>query len=422
MSFRLLIILAVLFIIDLYAFQSVKFLCKGLSQSQIRNAYIIYWAVSIFCFGLIITGNIFDWHQWNKFFRTYSFAFVFIVFFSKLFVDVFLLIDDLIRIFRWSGMKISDLLSTPDSTKAKIVRHGISRSDFLVKLAVIIGAIPFFSMIYGMLNGAYNYRKRKVILTLDNLPKSFHGFKIVQISDIHTGSFTRMDPVKEAIQIINDQQPDLVFFTGDLVNDSHEEALPFMDILKEIKSKHGVFSIFGNHDYGDYKKWESDEAKRENLRKLADVHKELGWNLMLDEHRHIEKDGERITVIGVQNWSARMGFQRYGSIEKATEKIDYSPVNILLSHDPSHWKAQITDKYPMIDLTLSGHTHGMQFGIEIPGFKWSPVQYVYREWADLYRHKNQFLYVNRGLGFLAYPGRVGILPEITVFELRKSET
>ncbi|MEP7169651.1 MAG: metallophosphoesterase, partial [Bacteroidota bacterium] len=290
----------------------------------------------------------------------------------------------------------------------------------LVKMAVVVGAIPFFSMIYGMINGAYNYRKRKVILTLNNLPKSFIGFKIVQISDIHTGSFTRMGPVKEAIKIINDQQPDVVFFTGDLVNDRHEEALPYINMLKEIKAKHGVYSIFGNHDYGDYMKWESDEAKQENLRKLADVHKQLGWNLLLDEYRHIEQNGERITVIGVQNWSARMGFQKYGSIEKATQNINYSPVNILLSHDPSHWKAQITDSYDKIDLTLSGHTHGMQFGIEIPGFKWSPVQYFYKEWADLYQHKNQFLYVNRGLGFLGYPGRVGILPEITVIELRRA--
>ena len=420
MSVRLLIILAILFILDLYAFQSVKFLCKGLSQSQVRNAYIIYWGVSIFCFGIIIIGNIFDWHQWNKMFRTYSFAFVFIVFFSKVFVDIFLLIDDLIRIFRWSGTKIFSIFSVPDSAKAQVVRSGISRSDFLVKAGVIAGAIPFFSLIYGMLNGAYNYRKRKIILTLNNLPQSFHGFKMVQISDIHTGSFTRMDPVKDAIKIINDQQPDVVFFTGDLVNDRHEEALPYIDILKEIKAKHGVYSIFGNHDYGDYMKWESDEAKEENLRKLADVHKQLGWNLLLDEHRHIEKNGERITVIGVQNWSARMGFQKYGSIEKATQNISYSPVNILLSHDPSHWRAQITDHYEMIDLTLSGHTHGMQFGIEIPGFKWSPVQYFYKEWADLYQHKNQFLYINRGLGFLGYPGRVGILPEITVIELRRA--
>ncbi|MEO5569895.1 MAG: metallophosphoesterase [Bacteroidia bacterium] len=420
MSFRLIIILAILLLLDLYAFQSVKFLCKGLFPSQIRNAYFIYWGVSVFCFGLIIIGNIFDWHEWNKAFRTYSFAFVFIVFFSKLFVDIFLLVDDIIRFFRWSITKISLATGTPDSTKAEVVKNGISRSEFLVKFAIVAGAIPFFSMIYGMINGAYNYRKRKVILTLNNLPESFHGFRIVQISDIHTGSFTRMDPVKEAIKIINDQQADVVFFTGDLVNDKHEETAPFIDILKEIKAKHGVYSIFGNHDYGDYVHWESKEAKEDNLKKLAAVHKQLGWNLLMDEHRHIEQNGERITVIGVQNWSARMGFQKYGSIEKATQNISYSPVNILLSHDPSHWKAQITDQYEKIDLTLSGHTHGMQFGIEIPGFKWSPVQYFYKEWADLYQHKNQFLYVNRGLGFLGYPGRVGILPEITVIELRRA--
>lgn len=193
-----------------------------------------------------------------------------------------------------------------------------------------------------------------------------------------------------------------------------------MEILGEIKAKHGVYSIFGNHDYGDYLKWESNEMKQENLQKLAGIHKQLGWKLLMDEHSHIEKNGERITVIGVQNWSARMNFQKYGSIEKATKNISYSPVNILLSHDPSHWKAQITDRFDKIDLTLSGHTHGMQFGIDIPGFKWSPVQYFYNEWADLYQHNNQFLYVNRGLGFLGYPGRVGILPEITVIELKKA--
>ena len=200
-------------------------------------------------------------------------------------------------------------------------------------------------MIYGMMNGAYNYRKRNVKLILTNLPSSFNGFKIVQISDLHTGSFTRMEPVREAIKIINDQDADVVFFTGDLVNDRHDETLPFIEMLNEIKPKHGVFSIFGNHDYGDYYRWESKEAKAENLESLQDVHRQLGWNLLLDEHRHIEKNGERISVIGVQNWSSRMGFQRYGNIEKATAGIEYSAVNILLSHDPSHWRAQIVDKY-----------------------------------------------------------------------------
>lgn len=413
---RLIIIIAILFAIDLYAFQSVRYVCKGMSASHIRNVYMIYWCVSAFCFGIILMGNIIDWHTWNKAFRTYTFAMVFIIFFSKLFLDSFLVIDDVIRIIRWIGLKISALFVNPDPVKAT-VKTVISRSDFIVRLGLIVGAIPFFSMIYGMLNGAYNYRTRKVKLTFPNLPPSFNGFRIVQISDIHTGSFTRMEPVKEAIKIVNDLSPDVVFFTGDLVNDKHEEALPFVDMLKEIKARHGVFSIFGNHDYGDYYRWENKVAKAENLEKLKGVHKTLGWDLLLDEHRHIEQNGERITVIGVQNWSSRMGFQRYGSIAKATENISYSRVNILLSHDPSHWHAQITKDYKQIDLTLSGHTHGMQFGVEIPGFKWSPVQYIYKEWADLYPDKNQFLYVNRGLGFLAYPGRVGILPEITVIEL-----
>lgn len=419
MPIRLILILAILVVIDIYAFQSVRYLCRGLSATQIRNAYITYWSVSAFCFGIIIIGNIIDWHTWNKVFRTYSFAVVFIVFFSKVFVVVFLLLDDVIRGMRWAFAKIEPFLSKPDALNTPAKPSGISRLDFMVKLSLFAGAIPFFSLIYGMLNGAYNYRKRKVTLTLNNLPASFNGFKIIQISDIHTGSFMRIDPLKEAVKSMNDEKPDVVFFTGDLVNDKHEEAVPYIDIFKNIKAKHGVFSIFGNHDYGDYVKWESGEAKSANLQKLAGVHKQLGWDLLLDEHRYIEQNGERITLIGVQNWSARMGFQRYGSMEKATKGIEYSDVNILLSHDPSHWRAEILEKYNQIDLTLSGHTHGMQFGVEIPGFKWSPVEFVYKEWADLYNEKNQFLYVNRGFGFLGYPGRVGILPEITVIELKR---
>lgn len=419
MPIRLLIILAILVVIDIYAFQSVRYLCRGLSGSHIRNAYIAYWSVSAFCFGIIITGNIIDWHTWNKVFRTYSFAVVFIVFFSKVFVVVFLLLDDIIRGMRLAFAKLEPLLYKNHPVNTPTTLAGISRLDFMVKLSLFAGAIPFFSLIYGMLNGAYNYRKRKITLTLNNLPTSFDGFKIIQISDIHTGSFMRRDPLKDAVKSMNDENADVVFFTGDLVNDKHEEAIPYIDIFKNIKAKHGVFSIFGNHDYGDYVKWESDEAKSENLQKLAGVHKQLGWDLLLDEHRYIEQNGERITLIGVQNWSARMGFQRYGSMEKATKGIEYSDVNILLSHDPSHWRAEILEKYNQIDLTLSGHTHGMQFGVEIPGFKWSPVEFVYKEWADLYNEKNQFLYVNRGFGFLGYPGRVGILPEITVIELKR---
>ena len=285
---------------------------------------------------------------------------------------------------------------------------------------MFIAALPFFALILGMIRGKYEYQVRKVKLSFANLPESFKGFRILQISDIHTGSFMDKAPLEKAVRMINELQPDVIFFTGDLVNDLHREVLPYMDTLSGMKSKHGIFSILGNHDYGDYYQWKSQEEKRVNLENLISAHHDLGWNLLLDEHRHITINGERISVIGVQNWSARMNFARYGNLQKAIDGIEFSPVNILLSHDPSHWRAEVMGKIKEIDLTLSGHTHGFQFGVDIPGFKWSPVQYIYKEWSDLYSQDKQYLYVNRGLGFLGYPGRVGILPEITVFELNKT--
>jgi hypothetical protein len=269
-----------------------------------------------------------------------------------------------------------------------------------------------------MIFNAYNYKIRRVRLNLSDLPASFDGFKIIQVSDIHTGSFLSTDPLEHAVKLINEQKPDVVFFTGDLVNYFHTEALDYVDILKKIEAKHGVLSIFGNHDYGDYFKWKNQEEKEKNIQELKNIHSQAGWKLLWDEHHDIEQSGEKITVIGVQNISAH-GFSSYGSLEKATKDISYSPVNILLSHDPSHWRKEVLGNYPNINLTLSGHTHGMQFGVEVPGFRWSPVQYVYKEWADMYQEKNQYLYVNRGLGFIGYPGRVGILPEIALIELKK---
>jgi hypothetical protein len=271
-----------------------------------------------------------------------------------------------------------------------------------------------------MLFNTYNYKIKKMKLILPYLPGSFDGFRIVQISDIHTGSFLSTGPLARAVSMINELKPDVVFFTGDLVNYNHTEALNYIDTLKGIEAKHGVFSIFGNHDYGDYYKWNNPEEKEKDIQELKNIHSRLGWKLLWDEHRDIEQDGEKITVVGVQNCSSH-GFSNYGSLEKATKNISYSPVNILLSHDPSHWRKEVIDKYPQINLTLSGHTHGMQFGVEIPGFKWSPIQYIYKEWAGMYQEKNQYLYVNRGLGFIGYPGRVGIMPEISVIELLKKE-
>jgi predicted MPP superfamily phosphohydrolase len=223
--------------------------------------------------------------------------------------------------------------------------------------------------------------------------------------------------LEKAVRMILDQKPDVIFFTGDLVNDLHTEALEFRETLMKLQAPLGVYSILGNHDYGDYYQWHNAEDKHENLEKLKEFQRSLGWKLLTNEHTYIEKNGQRIGLIGVENWSARLNFRKYGDMKKSTYQMEPADFNILLSHDPSHWKAEILQEYKYIDLTLSGHTHGMQFGIEIPGFKWSPVQYVYKEWADLYSENEQHLYVNRGLGFLGYPGRVGILPEITLFEL-----
>jgi uncharacterized protein len=416
---RLVIFLIILLLIDIYAFQAFRFAARGFSQVTIRWIKGIYLLISCFCFGIIALTQFTDWHSWNKYFRTYGIAMLIIFIMPKIILAFFVLFDDLVRLLRWVTIKILSWFKTPEQKKSVLPGKTLSRSGFIIKAGLIIASIPFFSMIYGMAFNAYNYKIRRIKLILPDLPGSFDGFRIVQVSDIHTGSFLSTEPLARAVSIINEQKPDVVFFTGDLVNYNHKEALNYVDTLKKIEAKHGVFSIFGNHDYGDYSKWDNPAEKENDILELKNVHKRAGWNLLWDEHHDIEQEGEKITVIGVQNCSAH-GFSNYGSLEKATKDISYSAVNILLSHDPSHWRKEVINKYPKIDLTLSGHTHGMQFGVEVPGFKWSPVQYVYKEWAGMYQEKNQYLYVNRGLGFIGYPGRVGILPEITVLELKKN--
>jgi predicted MPP superfamily phosphohydrolase len=256
---------------------------------------------------------------------------------------------------------------------------------------------------------------------LKNLPKSLHGLKIAQISDVHSGSFWNKTAVKGGIEMLQKEKADLTFFTGDLVNNKAEEMSEWMNVFDKVSAPLGVYSVFGNHDYGDYADWASEAEKNKNLQDLKEVHRLLGWNLLSNENRIIEVEGEKLGIIGVENWSSKARFPRYGNMKKATEGMEEAAVNVLLSHDPSHWQEQIISQYPQVDLTLSGHTHGMQFGVEIPGFKWSPVQYMYKEWAGLYRSADQFLYVNRGYGYIGYPGRVGIPPEITIIELEAEE-
>jgi predicted MPP superfamily phosphohydrolase len=279
-----------------------------------------------------------------------------------------------------------------------------------------VGGTVFGTLVYGFGN-KYRYQVSRMRMSFKNLPAAFKGMRIVHISDIHSGSFTDKEAVEKGIKKILKEKPDMILFTGDLVNDRASEMKDYMDVFSQLKAPFGVYSTLGNHDYGDYARWESIEAKKENLEQLKQVHKNMGWRLLMNEHVVLEKGGDRIALLGIENWGAKGNFSKYGKMEEAYPGAEQYPFKILMSHDPSHWDAEVRTKYNDIDLTLAGHTHGMQFGLELPGFKWSPIKYMYKQWAGLYEAGDQRLYVNRGFGFLGYPGRIGILPEITVIEL-----
>lgn len=419
MTLRILIIITLLLGLDFYVFQAFRFNFRHSTETVQKMSTWIFWAFTFFTVAVIVATLFKDWSVWPKALKTYVGAFIFIMVISKMVILVFLLTDDIFRGLRWAYIRI---FSTPAIAAGNEVAPAlrISRSDFLVRSGLIVASLPFIGMLWGMVKGAYDYQVKNIKLPLDRLPDAFRGFRIVHISDLHVGSFVSSNPLREAVRIINELQPDVILFTGDLVNNRTDELHPHQEALSQLKAKHGIFSVLGNHDYGDYVPWTSLEEKNRNLSELIEHHRGFGWDILLDEHRHLEKDGERISLIGVQNWSTHLRFPQYGSLEKATKGMDYSSVNILLSHDPSHWRGEVLQDFPEIDLMLAGHTHGFQFGVDLPGFKWSPIQYVYKEWAGLYEEGKRFLYVNRGLGFLGYPGRVGILPEITVIELQKA--
>lgn len=342
--------------------------------------------------------------------RAYTLGFVLAVMAGNLILTLFMFGEDIVRL-------LSALYSKVFSTSSSFDLP--SRRRFLSQLALGIAAIPFASLLYGMYQGRYNYKVLKYSLTFDDLPDAFDGYRITQISDIHSGSFDNKEKIEYAIGLINEQESDSVLFTGDLVNNLADEMLPWTGTFGNIKAKDGVFSVLGNHDYGDYVSWDTDRDRVANLEALKQTHKKMGWNLLLNEHRFVEKNGQRIAMVGVENWGAG-GFKKKGDLDKAGSGLSPNDFKILLSHDPSYWQEKIKNDPANYQLTLSGHTHGMQFGIEIPGwFRWSPVQYRYENWAGIYEEFGRYINVNRGFGFLAYPGRVGIWPEITVIELRK---
>jgi predicted MPP superfamily phosphohydrolase len=407
------IIALVIFLLDLYVFQALKTVSQQGSERGRQAIFVTYWVVSFFTIATMFSFPYLQFLQSSKIFRNYVFAILIGLFLAKLIGSLFFVADDIRRgalvlmnkIFPLSGAQYMG----PEG-------QGIPRSTFLSWLGLGLGGTLFGTLLFGFSN-KYNYQVKKIKLSFKNLPAAFKGMRMVHISDIHSGSFQDSRAVNKGIDLILKQQPDLIVFTGDLVNDRATEMDPYQNSFGRLTAPLGVFSTLGNHDYGDYVQWPTAQAKVDNLEALKKVHANMGWRLLMNEHVVLEKNGEKIALLGIENWGAKARFPKYGKMDLAYPGTENIPFKILLSHDPSHWDAQILPEYNSIDLMLSGHTHGMQFGLENPYFKWSPVQWMYKQWAGLYEQGAQKLYVNRGYGFIGYPGRVGILPEITVIEL-----
>ena len=406
------IIALVIFLLDFYVFQALKTVSQQGSDRARQAIYVTYWVVSFLTIATMLSFPYIQFLQTSKVFRNYVFAILIGLFLAKLIGSLFFVADDIRRgalvlmnkIFPLSGAQYMG----PEG-------QGIPRSTFLSWLGLGLGGTLFGTLLFGFGN-KYNYQVKKIKLRFDNLPDAFKGMRMVHISDIHSGSFQDIRAVNKGIDLILKQQPDIIVFTGDLVNDRATEMEPYQNSFGRLTAPLGVYSTLGNHDYGDYVQWPSAQAKIDNLEALKKVHANMGWKLLMNEHVILEKKAEKIALLGIENWGAKARFPKYGKMDLAYPGTEDIPFKILLSHDPSHWDAQILPEYPSIDLMLSGHTHGMQFGLENPYFKWSPVQWMYKQWAGLYAQGKQKLYVNRGYGFIGYPGRVGILPEITVIE------
>jgi hypothetical protein len=404
---RWIIFLLIFGVIDLYAFQALKAITRN------QWVLIAYWVITLLVIGNFI-AHYYSFSRSDGFSHSHGFAFAFLIaiLIPKFIMMALMLGEDLFRV-------PQALYSYFTEGKQPNGSYFPSRRKFISQFALGIAAIPFASILYGIYRGKYNFKVLKYDLYFEDLPKSFDDYQITQISDIHSGSFDNIKKVEYAIDLINEQHSDVILFTGDMVNNKADELDPYMGIFKKLTAKDGMFSVLGNHDYGDYIRWNSEEKKQKNLDDLIGKQKELGFEVLLNESRFITRDDQKIAIVGVENWGAG-GFKKAGDLKAASQQIDKNDFKILMSHDPSHWEKEVIQDDYHYHLTLSGHTHGMQFGIEIPGwFKWSPVKWRYKYWAGIYEELGQFINVNRGFGYLAFPGRVGIWPEITVITLKK---
>jgi predicted MPP superfamily phosphohydrolase len=395
---------------DFYLIGGVRAGLKKWKFTQSKNFTRLYWLISA---GLIAGVFLSIFRHMGLGVRSVFLLGFFLMAIGKVMFLPFILTDDIRRLIIWYRNKTKK--------QEKPVRqpgpNDIPRSEFLMKAGLLAGSIPLGGLVYGTINGVYDYQVKYRTLYLPNLPKAFDGIRLGQISDIHSGSFYNKKAVTGGVEMLMKEKPDFIFFTGDLVNSRTNEMTGYQDIFSKVKAPLGVYSSLGNHDYGDYAYWPTEEAWQKNFQDILDTHKNMGWDLLRNENRRLKVDGEEIGILGVENWGSLSRFPKRGRLDLATKDTQDLPVKLLLSHDPSHWRAQVLD-YPDIDVMFAGHTHGMQFGVQTKHFQWSPIQYIYKEWAGFYREGKQQLYVNVGYGFLGYPGRLGMLPEITIFELK----
>jgi predicted MPP superfamily phosphohydrolase len=410
------ILTALLFLLlmDVYLWRSVRRSISSLRPLFRYAVVTLYWLPAFTLMVLVVFGMFFSFLQWNLFLRTQLLSLFFITFFAKIIPVLFLLAADGERLLRWSLLKIKGKMAA-----FTMRRHGMMMAGW------ILGTLIWLVLLSGMIVWVFDFKVRTVEVPMNDLPQSFNGFRIVQLSDIHLGSWTSKSKLEEAVALVNSLNPDIILFTGDMFNYATADGEGFQPVLEKLKARHGVFSILGNHDYGDYVNWPGESAKQKNMEQLFTWYKQLGWHLLINESVVLHEGPDSIALIGVENWGAEKRFQKRADLAKALAGVNDVPCKILLSHDPTHWDKIISKTYPGIGLTLAGHTHGGQFGIETEGIRWSPVAWVYEHWGGLYKNSHQdtgsdqYLYVNRGLGTVGYSGRVGIRPEISVILLRQ---
>ena len=407
--------LVLVILIDIYAYQAIRIATARFHIFLKHAVRGIYWTLTAFTIIILIRINTVGIPDEKL--KQWIIIFLGILYFSKLFLILVLFADDLRRGVHFTKRYFKRTRETPiEENPAKI-----SRSEFFARAAIFSWSLPMVSLSFGIISGAHNFQVRRKVVHLPKLPSSFNGLQIGQLSDIHAGSLFDKTAIRGGVDLLMREKPDVILFTGDLVNNETREVNDYVNIFDKLKADLGVFSVTGNHDYGNYREWASPGAKKKNFDDMRAAHRQMGYQLLMNENRMLEMGGEKIAIIGVENWGIGppLRFPKYGKLAEAHQGSEDAAVKILLSHDPTHWDAQIRPEFPDIDLTFAGHTHGYQLGVNIGSYSWSPAKYRFKQWAGLYQEGSQYLYVNRGFGCIGYPGRIGMPPELTIIELRK---